>query len=111
MKKHFYTHLITLEDLHAEIALLPMPVAEKEELVIIIHETIHHVVVDTMLSEFDEEDKHVFLHHITQDNHDDIWVLLNTKVKDAEEKITQAVYLLKKELLNDITEVTSEHVE
>ncbi len=105
MKKHFYTHLVEIETIYTELEALPMHKHEKDELVEIVHSTIHHVVIDTVLSELPEEDKKTFLSHVHAENHDSIWGLLKEKIEKSEEKIKQAVEQLKKDFHQDIDEI------
>jgi len=48
--------------------------------------------------------KKEFLQHVTSDNHDKVWELLNNKVDHIEEKIQTAAEELKRELHKDIQE-------
>jgi len=103
--KHFYTHIIEINSVFTILDLLDLNQDQRNELMIIIESTVHHVVIDTVLSELPPEDKKVFLKHLAQDNHDEIWVLLNTKVKHADTKILKAVEKLKKEFHADMKKV------
>lgn len=109
MKKHFYTHLIEIDSVYTELDTLPLHKHEKDELIEIVHSTIHHVVIDTILSELTEEDKKTFLNHIHAENHDAIWKLLNEKTQESEKKIRLSIENLKKELHQDIDETRKKH--
>lgn len=102
MKKHFYSHLIEVETIHVALDELELETGEKKELVEIMESSIHHVVVDTVLDELSGEDKKKFLAHIAAENHDELWNLLNTKIKKPEQKIKKAVDELKTHLHKDI---------
>lgn len=104
-QKHFYTHLIEIDSVFTVLELLEMNPQERQELMLIVESTIHHVVVETVLSELSEEDKKIFLKHMAQDNHDEIWVLLNTKVKHPDAKILKAVEKLKHDFHKDMKKV------
>ena len=108
MKKHFYTHLIEIDTIYTELESLPIHKHEKDELVEIVHSTIHHVVIDTVLTELPEEDRKTFLTHIHAEDHDSIWKLLK-KVDQSEDKIKKAIEKLKKEFHHDIDEIKKEH--
>lgn len=102
MKKHFYHHLITIDTLHVSLGELDLTLSEKQELLDLIEDHIHHTVFDTVLSELNEDDKKLFLSYVSQEKHDDIWTMLKEKIVDSEEKIIQAVESLKKELHEDV---------
>lgn len=104
MKKHFYSHIVETESI--EIALAEMDISDQERrhLLEIAHSSLHHTVVDTILSELSPEDKEIFLDHLAANRHDEIWKLLNKKTTNIEEKIRLAAKELKKKLHEDIKE-------
>lgn len=104
MKKHFFSHLVDIESLHPALSELDMTEHEREEVERLIDETVHHTVLDAVLSELSEEDKKIFLSHLDSDNHDLIWNFVNGKVDNIEEKIRKAAEDIKKELHTDIKE-------
>lgn len=104
MKKHFYTHLIEIKTIHISLDEMELEVHEKNELVEIMESTIHHVVVDTVLTELSPEDKKEFFSHLGKDDHDKMWEFLNTKIKEPHQKIKKAVSAIAKELHTDIHE-------
>lgn len=108
MKKHFYTHLIEIDTIYTELETLPIHKHEKDELVEIVHSTIHHVVIDTVLSDLPDEDKKTFLSHIHAEDHDSIWDLLKRKIDNSEGKIKSAVEKIKQEFQQDIDEIRNE---
>jgi succinate dehydrogenase flavin-adding protein (antitoxin of CptAB toxin-antitoxin module) len=107
MQKHFYTHLIEVESIYTVLDLLEMSTDERKELMIIVDSTVHHVILDTVLTELSEEDKKSFLSHLAQDNHEEIWTLLNNKMKQPEKKIKKAVDKVKKDFHSDMKRVMS----
>lgn len=102
MKRQFYHQLIELETIHVSLGELDLSPEEKEELLGLVDDHIHHTVLDTMLSELTEDDKKLFLSYVTQERHDDTWKLLKEKVANSEKKIVKAVKSLKRELHEDI---------
>ncbi len=104
MKKHFYSHLVRLDSIHIALNDLELTVEERDELVGFMDSSIHHIVLDTILSELSEYDKKLFLTHLHSQKHDEIWELLHEKSKDIETKIKNAVDDLKKQLHEDIYE-------
>lgn len=104
MKKHFYSHLIEVDSIHIALDELELSAEERDELATIMESNIHHVVLDTILSELSSYDKKLFLHHLASDKHDEVWNLVHKKVENIEEKIKKAVDDLKKHLHEDIHE-------
>lgn len=98
----FYSHIIEIDSLYIELDLLDMTPAERKELKEILDSSIHHTVIDTILSELSGEHKKIFLSHVTLERHTEIWELLNTHVKHPEKKISKAVEKLKKQMRKDI---------
>lgn len=104
MKKHFYSHLIEIDTVYTSLDTLDLTQQEKHELVTIVETSVHHIVLDTVLSELSETDKKKFLAHVATENHTDVWELLKEKVHQVEDKIKQAVEELKANLHEDIKE-------
>jgi len=100
--KHFYNHLVTLEDLFSELSLLDVTEREKEDLADIAHINLHQVIIDRILSELSGTDKKKFLELMAQGEDEKIWDHLHSKVEKIEDKITDAADQLKKELKEDI---------
>lgn len=109
IKKHFYSHLVETSLLSLELGDISLTSDERIELISLADSQLHHVIVDTILSELSKEDKLVFLEHLHNDDQDNIWKLLNEKAKGVEEKIKKAAEVLKKELHEDIKEAKKEH--
>lgn len=107
MKKHFYQQIIVIDSIHLGLETLDLSPEEKQELVEIVENNMHHIVVDTVLSELEENDKKTFLALITQPDqkHDLIWAFLEMKVDQAEVKIKEAVKAFEAEILKDILEL------
>ncbi len=105
--KHFYAHLTETTDIVLELGELDMSSEERIHLLSLIEANIHSAVIDTVLSNLDEENKKIFLNNLVIDNHDKTWEHLNKNTKDLEDKIKETVNLVKKELLKDIKKVRS----
>lgn len=103
--KHFYTHIIDLGDIDREFKILDLTDDEKNHLVLVIESTIHHIIIDTVLTELPDEHKHTFLKHVTDEDHKSIWELLRSVIKDPEEQIRYAVNKYKKEIMKDIRDL------
>jgi DNA-directed RNA polymerase specialized sigma24 family protein len=87
--------------------LLDMEKHEREELILIVESSVHHVVMDIVLSQLSEHDKKVLLSHMIEGRHDDIWDLLNAKTDHIETHIRKGVDKLKKDLHKDIARAKS----
>ena len=103
-KKHFYSHIVQIETLELELEGMDLSPQEKEHLLLLADSTIHHSVVDTILSALAHEDKKMFLRLSALDDHNALWRLLNKKVAGIEEKIKTAAEKIIKELHEDIEE-------
>lgn len=101
-KKHFFSHLVEFESVYVALGRMNLSEKEKRHLIDIADSSLHHVVMDAILSELSEEDKKVFLGHVAIEDHRQIWEFLNKKIDHIEEKIKTAADGLKKELHEDI---------
>jgi hypothetical protein len=100
--KYFYSHIIQISDLHRALEDAGYKDHQRKELVLIAEESIHHIVIDTILSELPEEDKKIFLTHLHEEDHEKIWLHLRNKIVDVEDKIHQAVSTFLAKLHKDI---------
>ncbi|MDQ5900891.1 MAG: hypothetical protein QG600_469 [Patescibacteria group bacterium] len=105
MKKQFYTHLIETDSILVKLHELGLSEEQKIQLLAIVESSLHHTVLDAILSELSEEDKELFFEHIEEDDHTKTWKFLNEKVDTIEEKIVKAAKDLTKELHDDIEDV------
>ena len=104
-QKHFYSHIVEIDSFSLELDNLVLSEKEKTHLIQLVESTMHHAIVDTVLSELKEEDKRTLLTHMHLGEHDKIWQFLNKKIDNLEEKIKTTAELLKKELHKDIREM------
>ena len=102
MGKHFYSHIIETATLSIELGEMDLSKEERRHLIELAENNIHHAILDTILSELSEENKRVFLSHLTSDDHDKIWDHLRKNIKNIEKKIKKTAEDLKKELHKDI---------
>ena len=102
MKKYFYSSLISLDILETELDTLDLSKEEKEELLKLAHESIHHTVMDAILSQLSQEDKKKFLELLSEGSHEKVWKHLNEKTEKIEDKIIEAGEEIKKQLHSDI---------
>ena len=104
MKKHFYSHLITTDTIAVRLSYLDMSDEERAHLLGLIDSSLHHAILDAVLSELSEQDKKKFLEHLSTGKHDGLWDFLNGKVDNIEEKIKKTADDLSDELHKDIEE-------
>ena len=108
IKQQFYSQIIETDSLTVALQSLDLNEDEHKHLEMLIESTIHHEIIDAILSELSEEDKKVFLRHLASDNHEKIWDHLMDKVDTVEEKIKKVADDLKKEIHKDIEETRDE---
>lgn len=106
--KHFYTHIVDLDDVHKELDILEISDDEKNHLILMIESSMNHAVIEALLTELEGDHKHSFLMHISNDDHDNIWKTLKEGHKDPEKRIMEAVQELKDEFLSDIKNAKEE---
>lgn len=104
-KKYFYSQIIDTSILSLELGDMDITSEERLHLISLIDSNIHHEILDLILSELKPTDKKKFLMHLSDEDHDKVWELLNNKVENIEEKIKNAAESLKKELHRDIKEI------
>ncbi|MCA9371580.1 hypothetical protein KC726_01655 [Candidatus Woesebacteria bacterium] len=102
MHKHFYTHLLQIDSIIIPLDTMELLPEEKNELLVLIETQVHHVVIDTVLSELSEEHKRIFLANLEEDNHETIWKHLKEQIEEVETKIQQAVHTLQQTLHQDM---------
>lgn len=103
-KAFFYTHLIEIESIIVELDKLDLSEEQKTHLAGLIDSSLHHTILDAVLSELSPQDKIVFLNHLQENDHSKIWKFLNEKVENIEDKIKKTAGDLKKELHEDLKE-------
>lgn len=106
----FYSHLIEIEPLMLVLNELNIKDHHKRHLAYLIDSSLHHSVMDIILSELSEQDKTIFLTKLHQDPHSpDLMEFLNDRISKIEDKIIQAADELKAEIYKDIKEAKLQH--
>ena len=100
--KYFYSHLIEIESIVIEFDKLDLSQEQRIHLTSLIDSSLHHSILDVVLSELSGADKRVFLQSLNEDDHSKIWKFLNEKVDNIEEKIKKTADDLKDELHKDM---------
>lgn len=102
--KQFWNHLVEIESIIVELDELNLSKQEKYHLASLVDSTLHHTILDAILSKLSETDKRVFLKYVHDDDHEKIWQFLNEKIDNIEDKIKKAADDLKIELKKDLRE-------
>lgn len=100
--KYFYSHLIEIESIITNLDKMNLSKEEKLQLAYLIDSSLHHVILDAILSQLSPSDKRVFMQYLSEGDHEKIWKFLNEKVDGVEDKIKKVAEDLKKELHQDI---------
>lgn len=99
----FYLKLIETNILIQELDSLGLKPEEKAHLTSLIDSSIHHAIIDEVLSNLSDEDKKDFLKLLdSEKNHDKVLEFLNSKVDRIEQKIKSVADSLVSELHADI---------
>ncbi len=106
--KFFYSHLIEIESVLEELDKLDLHETQKSHLTSLIDSSLHHTILDAILSHLNGQEKRVFVQHLTEGSHDKIWKFLNEKVINVEDKIKKASEDLKIQLHEDISKTRKE---
>jgi len=85
--KYFYSHIVEIGDLHSALEGAGFEDHERKELVLLVEDSMFHVVVNTVLTELPEEDKKKFLTHLHEDDNVKLWSHLREKIDGVEDKI------------------------
>ena len=85
--KLFYSHLVEVDSIILELDQMDLSSEERLHLANLIDSSIHHSILDAILSELSASDKRVFMQNLNEGDHDKIWKFLNERVDRVEEKI------------------------
>lgn len=100
----FYSHLIEIESIIIELDKMDLSKEQKHHLAELIDSSVHHTILDAVLSELSPEDKKIFINYLRENDHGKIWKFLKEKLENIEEKIKNVASGLKKELHEDLKE-------
>ncbi|SRR5258708_26633987 len=101
--KYFYSRTVDIEAIVVELDTIGLSQKEKEDLANLIDANIHNQVLDLVLSELKDEEKQIFLEHLNNERHKEVWKLLNKK-DNIDAKIKKISEQIKKEFIDDIKE-------
>lgn len=101
--KVFYDHLVIREEITEELDRYELTIDEREEIVRLVDETLHHHVLDVILTHLPKEKHQKFLAEFHKAPHDPkLLEDLKNDFSDIEEKISDEAKRIKKELLAEI---------
>ena len=105
MTKIFYDHLIIIEEVIAVLDEHTIPIDKRAEFLKLIDQTLHHEILDVILTHLPKEKHEMFLTQFHRAPHDpSLMSLLKEHVKvDIEKVILTRVNATKKKLLTTIT--------
>lgn len=106
MKQYFYSHLIEIETINEQLDKMNLSDEEKLHLATLLDSSLHHTILDAIFSELSDEDKKVFIQHLSSEDQEKIWRFLGEKVDGVEDKIKKAAEDIKKEIHKDIREAS-----
>jgi len=102
---YFYSKYIVIESIIEELHSMDLTDGEKHHLASLIDSSIHHTILDEILSNLTPEDKKIFLEEINKDpENEKIMEFLNQRIENIEGKIKKVSEDLIKELHKDIKE-------
>ena len=103
--RHFYSHIVKIEEVTVELDELDLTDSQRKHLAEILDSTVHHIVLDTVLTKLGEEDRMTFLAKLRKDPEDQtLMTYLVERVENIEGEIDIAIVSLKEELIADIKE-------
>lgn len=107
MTDQFYTHLIEIEYLYAELDSLDLTDSEKKELKHHVHGSIHYVALDIVLSDLAPEHKRTFIEHLNSKNHEELWIHLKQHTQGIEERLKIGIHKAISEFHEELKKIKS----
>jgi hypothetical protein len=102
---YFYSHIIEIETIISGLNDMDLDDTQRGHLAKLVDSTIHHTVLDMILSKLSTEEKRVFLNQLQKDPKDKALLEFVKQRSDSiEDEIKGLVEELKKELQEDINE-------
>lgn len=100
---YFYSRYIVIESLIEELHGMDLSEEERHHLTSLVDSSIHHVILDEILSNLSPEDKKVFLAKMSEDpENEKLMDFLSERIANVEDKIKFVSEQLIKELHKDI---------
>jgi uncharacterized protein YPO0396 len=103
--KFFYQKYIVVENLITELHSLDLSDGEKHHLASLADSSLHHAILDEILSNLNENDKKQFLHELNKNpENEKLMEFLKERVDNIEDKIKTVSDQIVKEMHKDIKE-------
>lgn len=106
---YFYSHLVGIDSINFKLDEMDLSDEEKLQLAHLLDSSLHHTILDAILSQLSDRDKRVFINHLKEDDRDEqssssskIWKFLNEKIDGVEDKIKKSAEDLKLKLHEDL---------
>lgn len=111
MSKIFYDHLVVRQDVISQLDAYAMDAEEKEELVKLIDEHLHHQILNVILNHLPKDKHERFITHLTRAPHDPALLdYLKTHIAiDIETEIKSHAAKVKADLLSEIHKSKTKH--
>lgn len=101
--KVFYTRFISIQSLHEELDSLDLSDEQRLHLANLIDSSLHHAILDEILSNLDDHNKKLFLSMLNEDPESEkLLEFLNEKIDGIEDKIKKTSDDLVTEMHKDI---------
>lgn len=106
---YFYSHLIQVDDLVIAMEELELEGHHKEHLSALADSTVHHTILELILSKLSVEDRKTFIKMVHKNPDDpELMEFLNKRIDGVEEEIKAAAKKLKTEMHEDIKKAKKE---
>ena len=103
--RFFYHKIIVIEEIVEDLHQMDFSVEEKNHLANLVDTSLHHVILDEILSNLKDNDKRAFLKMISEDPESEkLCEFLNGKIDGVDKKIKKVADDLIKEMKKDILE-------
>jgi hypothetical protein len=102
---YFYSHLVKVDNLVVALEELELSDDQKNHLTTLADSTVHHSILDLILSQLSHEDKITFVKMLNENPRDEkLLEFLNTKIEKIEKQIEDTATKIHSELHEDIKE-------
>lgn len=110
MAQLFYDHLVDIGKIRIELDKYSLTIVEREEILNIISEHIHHRLLDIVLKKLPKNKHQQFLHQLHHQPHDKrLLKALKTEIDDLERSLKKEIEKIKKDILLEIKRSQKPH--
>lgn len=103
--RHFYSHIVKIETVTVELDTMDLTEVQRKHLAELVDSTVHHAVLNVVLSKLESDDRMKFLAKLKKNPEDETLMdYLLEKVENIEAEIATAINELKEEFIKDIKE-------